>query len=200
MEKLNEFIKLIQKRRTIRSFTNESIDRDILETIMESGIYAPSARNLQSWHFSVITNPKVLEEIKKRQIEDLNSMVNSKDIAIKTKGETIKKLISKMPSEDLLYNAPCLIVVSAEMNNKFSEFDCGLATENILLAAESYKYSTCISATSTLFLASESQKEFKTRLKIPNNFTPITGILLGKTKQDNPIAPDRDDSKVSYIK
>ena len=46
-----------------RSITDEAVSGDDVETILQAGINAPSAMNGQPWHFSVITDAAVLEQI-----------------------------------------------------------------------------------------------------------------------------------------
>ena len=48
---------------TIQSFTDASVAEEDLAKIVNAGINAPSAINQQPWHFSVITDPAVMEEI-----------------------------------------------------------------------------------------------------------------------------------------
>ena len=48
---------------TIQSFTSDPVAEEDLIKIVTAGINAPSAINQQPWHFSVVTDPAVLEEI-----------------------------------------------------------------------------------------------------------------------------------------
>lgn len=43
----NEFIELIKTRHSVRSFSDEPIPADVLKTIAEVAVYAPSAMNRQ---------------------------------------------------------------------------------------------------------------------------------------------------------
>ncbi|MEM2001768.1 MAG: nitroreductase family protein [Candidatus Methanomethylicaceae archaeon] len=46
----------ITKRRSVRSYLEDPIPRSVLERILEAGRLAPSAMNLQPWHFIVVTD------------------------------------------------------------------------------------------------------------------------------------------------
>ena len=48
---------------TTQYFTDEAVDQSDIETIVAAGINAPSAMNGQPWHFSVITDAAVLQQI-----------------------------------------------------------------------------------------------------------------------------------------
>ena len=71
---MNETLKVIRNRRSIRNFMDEQIKKEELDAILEAGLYAPSGMNSQDWHFTVIQNRKmidtvnewILPEIKKR--------------------------------------------------------------------------------------------------------------------------------------
>jgi len=53
----------IRKRRDIRSFLPKDVPDDVIMKIIEAGRLAPSAMNLQPWHFIVIKNKETLGEL-----------------------------------------------------------------------------------------------------------------------------------------
>lgn len=60
-----EYTKLIHSRESIRNYDPErSVDRKIIEKILQAGRIAPSACNLQPWKFMVISSPGMLEKIR----------------------------------------------------------------------------------------------------------------------------------------
>ena len=46
----------LRSRRSIRRFKSDPVSLDCIQRILETGIYAPSAHNLQPWRFAVITS------------------------------------------------------------------------------------------------------------------------------------------------
>ncbi|WP_347460467.1 nitroreductase family protein [Clostridium sp. DMHC 10] len=60
---MNEIIKAILSRRSIRKFKSEQISDDELNSILEAGKFAPSAMNQQSWHFTVIQNKEIIAKV-----------------------------------------------------------------------------------------------------------------------------------------
>jgi nitroreductase len=50
-------------RRSIRKFTSQPISEKQIETILAAGFAAPSASNKQPWHFIVVTNKALLNEV-----------------------------------------------------------------------------------------------------------------------------------------
>ena len=51
---MNEVLKTIRNRRTVRRFKSDPIDEEKLQMILEAGRWAPSFSNLQPWKFIVI--------------------------------------------------------------------------------------------------------------------------------------------------
>jgi nitroreductase len=51
---MNDVLKTIKKRRTIRKFKPNPIDAEMLQMILEAGRWAPSFSNLQPWKFIVV--------------------------------------------------------------------------------------------------------------------------------------------------
>lgn len=52
---MNEVINNILNRRSTRVFTEEKVDESLLKEIVNAGLYAPSSKNKQLWHFTVIS-------------------------------------------------------------------------------------------------------------------------------------------------
>jgi len=56
-------IETIMKRRSIRSYRPDEIPDEDLRTILEAGRQAPSAGNRQPWHFVVVKDPDLKQEV-----------------------------------------------------------------------------------------------------------------------------------------
>jgi len=56
-------LSFITRRRSIRSFTGEPVDREKLETALKAAMAAPSAQNTRPWHFLVSTEPENVKRI-----------------------------------------------------------------------------------------------------------------------------------------
>ena len=56
----NETIEAILTRRSIRSFSETPVSKDIREALAECGRHAPSGMGLQTWKFTVVTNGAVI--------------------------------------------------------------------------------------------------------------------------------------------
>jgi nitroreductase len=64
MQRAIAFRKEMQRRRTVRSFSDRLVPREIIEECLLTAGTAPNAANLQPWHFVVVSDPKVKREIR----------------------------------------------------------------------------------------------------------------------------------------
>src|SRR3989337_4154011 len=104
----------IRKRRDIRSYLKKDVQDDVIRKITEAGRLAPSAMNLQPWHFIVIKNKDMLKELGKFCI-----------------------------SGRFIVDASFAVVVITEPSNKWHEIDGARAVQNMSLAAWDEGVGTC---------------------------------------------------------
>ena len=100
----------IYGRRSIRSYTDETVSDEDVEILLKSAMAAPSAGNQQPWHFVVIDDREILDAI-----PDFH------------------------PYSAMLHEAPLAIAVCGDMDEEKHEGfwvqDCSAAVENLLVAA-----------------------------------------------------------------
>ena len=146
-----ETIETLLTRRSIRKYKNQKIEKDKIDIILKSAMYAPSAMNLQAWHYVVIDDKNVLNE-------------------------TIKSI----PHAELLIQTPAAILVcgdaSIEKNESWMIQNCSAAIQNILLAAHGLGLGTCWIAIHGM---EEVVKTVCKQFNLPENVIPISLITLG---------------------
>ena len=54
---------IIISRRSIRKYSSEPINQEQIESLLQAAMYAPSANNLQPWHFIVVNEREMLNKI-----------------------------------------------------------------------------------------------------------------------------------------
>lgn len=186
---MNEVLKVIRERRSTRMFKGEQIKDEELKEILDAGIYAPSATNKQPWHFTVIQNKEIIDSLSN----------GFKELAKKSDNEYIKR-VGENEKFHVFYNAPTVILVSGDENNKMADVDCAAATENMLLAAESLGIGSCWVGFIAYLLNSESGKEYLKKLGIPEGYKQIHSVALGYKRVNVTNAPARKENTVNYIK
>ena len=63
-ERVEAFYENIDRRRTVREFSDRPVPRDIIETALMAGNTAPSGANLQPWHFVVVSGAETKRKIR----------------------------------------------------------------------------------------------------------------------------------------
>ena len=63
-ERLASFYASVDRRRTVREFSDRPVPRDIIETALKAANTAPSGANLQPWHFAVVSGPETKKRIR----------------------------------------------------------------------------------------------------------------------------------------
>lgn len=186
---MNETLNVIRSRRSIRAYKPEQITDSELQQILESALYAPNAMNQQKWHFSVIQNKGVLDRMVSTIKENI---ANSNNEFLKQRAST--------PDYNTFYNAPTVILISAEEAAHLVQIDCGLAAQNITLAAEAQNIGSCVIASSALLFTTEKGNEFKRELGIPVGYNHICTVALGYKTSENPVAPPRNKDVINYVR
>ena len=108
---MNPQLDFIFKRRSIRKFTSEPVTAEQIHDLLEAAMAAPSATNTQPWHFVVIRDPGLLEDL--HRVMPFGKMVAPLAIVICGDLGNLKRLVTE----------------------NFWVQDCSAATENLLLAA-----------------------------------------------------------------
>lgn len=183
----NETIQVLLNRRSIRKYTAEPVKEEDLKAILEAAIYSPSAMNGQSWHFSVVRNEKTLK----------NLQINMKENMLRSGIDRVVERASA-PGFVGFFGAPVLIFLSAPAEAHSAQIDCGIAVENIAIAAESLGLGSCIMTSSELLFADDSDGSLACELGFPEGNKHVCSIALGY-KDENPPAKDRKEGLVNYV-
>ncbi len=62
---MNEVLRTIESRRSIRKFTDQPVDQETLTLLMKAAMAAPTAMNAQPWEFVVSTEKDVIDRLRK---------------------------------------------------------------------------------------------------------------------------------------
>lgn len=56
-------IELLRKRRSIRKYTNQPVEPEIISILTEALLRAPSSRNINPWEFIIVDDPALLQQL-----------------------------------------------------------------------------------------------------------------------------------------
>lgn len=117
-QRSKDFYELVNKRRTIRNFSDKKVPREIIENCIKAAGTAPSGANLQPWHFVIISDPKIKKEIRIAAEKKEREFYTKR--AAKEWLDALK-VLGTGPEKSFLETAPFLIAVfskSYEVNSK----------------------------------------------------------------------------------
>ncbi|MCK4552208.1 MAG: nitroreductase family protein [Tenericutes bacterium] len=178
---MDEIVNCILKRRSIRAYSNKIVPEELIKKILECGIYAPTAKNRQKWHFTVITNKERIEEINKLTIEGMEKIGIEVD-----------------PNHHIFHHAPVVVILSSKLGG-YSRVNAGCAVENMSIAAESLNLGSCIIGQTRYMYHDADKNDIDRLLKIPENYDHDVSICFGYPSGDRPDAKPRKEDVIDYI-
>ena len=187
---MNDVIRAILERRSVRKFKPDPIadaDRDL---IVKAGLHAPSAKNMQGWHVTVVQNREVIDRITEEtkaaliraKVEKYLAMANSPNYSVNFKTGPVFMIVSADPGV-----ATC----PAE--------DCSLVLGNMFLAAHSLGIGSCWINQLCPVTDEPAFRAFITTLGVPENCKIHGCAVFGYNAGEHPKAPPRKEGTVNII-
>lgn len=169
-----ELMQAIRQRRAVRDYRDEALDQGTIETVIESAIAAPSARNLQPWSFWIFTRREDVE----RLAQEIKTWLLQSG-AVQDLYAPIHQLIDN-PTFSIFYHAATLILVVAKSQERQASDDCCLAAQNLMLAARDLGIGTCWIGLSRSWFDLPAAKS---RLKMPAEYRVVAPIVMGYPRE-----------------
>lgn len=167
---MNEVLRAIAERSSIRAYTDEKLTEAEIKTLVTAGLQAPTARNLQEVHISVVNgNHPVLAEI---EAEKRRKILGS------DAEESVKEAIRNNPN-NFYYNAPTVLVLSVDKSFHWGMLDAGIAAENISLAAQSLGLGSLIIGIIDSAMSGEKKEHFADVLRFPEGYEFAICVAVG---------------------
>ena len=156
-------IKTLFKRKSVRTYTGESISKEELNIILKAADASPvGLKQYETLHLTVITNKDLLNKI-----------------------ETVAGAMFNKPDHHPLYGAPTFILISSKnmpMMENVMYSNAAIMSHNISLAATSLNIGSCYIWGATAAIS--NNKELINELNLPEDFIPCCGVILGKTNEE----------------
>ncbi|MCF7916011.1 MAG: nitroreductase family protein [Spirochaetaceae bacterium] len=166
-------MKCILSRTSIRSFSDQVVEENILRKLLDAGMAAPSAVNMQPWMFVVLH-----------------------------KRELLDTLADKLPYAKMLKQAPVAIVVCGDLRKTLDQRereywveDCSAAAENILLAAHALGLGAVWTAVHPVPSRVEAVQN---TLHMPEYLIPLNVMPLGYPAESREPKRKWDESKIHW--
>jgi len=190
-------VQLMASRRSCRNYSEQTVDRSVLEDLVKIGTTAPSGTNSQNWTFTIFPDPTAVNEFGQRIgsfFKNLNRMAEKRWMrkALKLIGKpaldnyyreyypSVKDGLREWEfsgRDRLFHGATAVIVVATKPGGSCPVEDALLATQNILLAAHSMGLGTCLIGFAVEAIQNDSaMQQF---LTIPAEETVCSVIAIG---------------------
>jgi nitroreductase len=172
---MNETLKTIAKRRSIRQFGPEQISDIDLQTILEAGLEAPSGHNDQSWYFVVVQYPKLIKELSD------GSKLEMQKAPIQWIAD-----LGKNEKLNIYYNAPTIIIVATKKDAATPIADACATIQNIMLAATSINIASCWIGFAKFYFTTPERNQ---KIDIPEGYEVQYGVALGNMPENLKLNP-----------
>ncbi|MBV5315754.1 MAG: nitroreductase family protein [Prolixibacteraceae bacterium] len=165
-----EFDKLIASRFSVRSYTRQKVERNLVLEILESARLAPSAVNFQPWHFVVITDPENIADFQ------------------------------EVYPRAWFQEVPVCIVVCADHSQSwkrksdgkdFADVDIAIVTDHLVLKATELGLGTCWVCNFNVQLAQQ-------KLQLPKHIEPMVIVPIGYTTAEAPLKSRKPISEIVH--
>lgn len=155
---------VILRRRSVRCYRQQQVPRFMIHRILEAGRFAPSAGNGQPWKFIVLRDPAIIKALTQTTVRCCHVLTTLLDyrrpgfnwlkplakVAIRIKPNDLHpvpfgalSLIARRKL-GLYHGAPSVILIFKDVRGVSNpDLDCGIAGQNMVLAAHSMGLGTC---------------------------------------------------------
>ena len=157
-------------RRSIRLYKDKPVARETVDEVLKAAMSAPSAGNERPWHFILLTDRAILNEIPK--FHPYSAMLKHVSIAILVCGD-----------------------ITREKHKGYWVLDCSAATENILLAAHAKGLGAVWCG---VYPTEDRVENMKKLLGLPEQIVPFSLVPLG-FPDETKYAEDRFDSSRVHL-
>lgn len=171
----------ILTRKSVRSFTEQKLTADQIETLLRAGMAAPSGMNIQPWSFVVLQDPSRYDSIFGDKNYNLRMFKKSAAIIIVCADTTVT------------YTGRGEEPVTVP--NEMWRDDVGAATENILLAAEAMGLGAVWTVS---YPYKNNYMPVKNALGLPSSVVPYSAVVLGYPAGDDKPKDKWDPSRIHY--
>ena len=171
-----ETLEAIKQRRSVRAYKPDMPAKELVEKVIEAGVWAPTGMGQQAPVIVAITNKALRDEL---------SAMNAE--------------IFGRPGTDPFYGAPVVLVVLADKTMPTHVYDGSLVMGNMMLAAYDLGLSSCWIHRAKEEFESERGKQILEQLGIEGDYEGIGHCILGYAADDAaPVAKPRKENWVYW--
>jgi nitroreductase/NAD-dependent dihydropyrimidine dehydrogenase PreA subunit len=186
----------IRSRRSIRNFKAESVERSKLEKLLEIACFAPSAKNSQPWHWTVVESTASVRRMAAMVVDWMRSVIEQFPEQAQLRG--LPRVVSTWDAgeERICRGAPHVIVVHGEKNYGFGAEDGALALSYLELYAPLLGLGTCWGG--YFYSAVNAYPPLFAALGLPAGHRAFGAVMVGYPRLTYRRLPLRQQPRVSW--
>lgn len=173
----------ILSRKSVRSYTSDTIPSAVMENLLRAAMAAPSGRNIQPWSFVVLKDTSRYDEIFGDNF-NLSMYKQSAAVVVLCADTTVVRPPRENP------DAPAV-----QQPNNIWRDDMGAVTENLLLAVEAYGLGACWTA---CYPYPDRMAPVKQALCLPETVVPYSVVPIGYPAGGEQPKDKWDPSRIHY--
>lgn len=219
----DETVNVIMQTGTTQVFTADPVAEDDLKVILQAGLNATSAMNQQPWYFVAVTNQEIMKKLSGGMGFGGMSFdgktaegMSAGDFTPPEGGETPASMppVGEMPAapaaggaaKAAMGDSPAAIIIYMNENTASPDpsFDCGLACQNMVIAASALGYGTKIISSPTMTLNGTEHDALCEKLGVDPALNAVAVLLVGKVDTtvdtvSTPSVRNTIEEKVSFV-
>jgi len=182
-------LEAIEARRAVRSYSSRVVEETTIRSLLHAAVRAPNALNEQLWIFAVIQNTTQL-----RRWSDRAKRLLLEPPSSDPKARHYNPMLAD-PNFNIFYDAGTLVVIGSKERQTYTDADCWLAAENLMLAACDVGLGSCPIGFAVPVL---NTREVKEELHFPASAVAVAPIVLGYASAATPAVPRREPQVVTW--
>lgn len=178
-----ETVNVILNAGTTQAFTEDAIPEEAITVILQAGLAATSAINQQPWYFVAVTNQEVMKEIAGSMGGAPASAPAGGEVPAGAPAgvQAPAGMPATASAKAALGDSPLAIIIY--MNESTASpnpsFDCGLACQNMVVAATALGYGTKIVSSPTRTLNGDKHDALCETMGVDKSLNAVAVLLVG---------------------
>lgn len=187
---------LIKSRRSIRTYKEEKVDKNVIEKVLEAARYAPTGMNRQPVCWKVIYEKEKVVQLKDLAVEWMEGLADKGDpMAVNYNFGAIAATCKK-GFDVILRDAPHVLITYAPKDDPTARGACTIALATLDIVCHAYGIGTCWAG--FLDLAMMSYPKFQEVVKLPEGHVPYGSMMFGYPKYGYKRIPLRKPADISW--
>lgn len=170
-----EALEVLLTRRSVRAYEERMPEQDLIDKVMEAGLYAASGKNMQT---------AIIVEVTNKEVRDRLSVINAEIMGV---------------TSDPFYGAPVVLAVLADKSSPNHVYDGALMMGNLMNAAHALGLGSCWINRAKQTFEREDGKQMLKEWGIKGDYEGIGFCILGYAAKEGKTAP-RKANRIFYVK